>query len=391
MVADPAAGRPLPGAREEAVLLGDLFERFNAEQQSFAAKDKRKRRPLEVQYKLLIGPLEARRIEVIKELTREHYDVLHFAGHCSHNPQDPSRSGWVFGVDANGQEELLTAREIDRIDKVPAFVFSNACESGVSPTQIGNYSPDLCPAFAEAFFRQGVQNFLGTGWPVGDRAARRFAWELYSGLLGVTAIDADSNTTINEDKSHDQDTSRNEETSEPETEKPTVALNILPISEALQMARQALIAEACRRMCPQRGTAEGTTNEEQTTEHEPDNLHLAVEHLQTWGAYQFYGNPEFRLLAAPSSTAADETARGETGAQEGTAASESSNPARSGRLGSGGNRSASQSGPARLAGRHQRLASALPSDRGGATRAGGPPSELRREDALVLSEMTIDA
>jgi hypothetical protein len=490
VVADPAAGRPLPGAREEAVLLGDLFERFNAEQQSFAARGKRKRRPLEVQYKLLIGPLEARRIEVIKELTREHYDVLHFAGHCSHDPQDPARSGWVFGVDQAGREELLTAREIDRIDKVPSFVFSNACESGVSPAQIGNYSPDLCPAFAAAFFRQGVQNFLGTGWPVGDRAARRFAWELYSGLLGVTAIDVESKTTNNKDKS------RNEGTSEPETEQPTVDLNILPISEALQKARKTLIAEACRRMCPQGGTVEGNTHEEQTTEHEPDNLHLAVEHLQTWGAYQFYGNPEFRLLAIPTQPNDEETSPqtesspkpdsttdlaqpGARSRRAGAAAARSPSPgparrrsspvpppsgrarnptqpgvpqsrpaatrpasasrsaaprkpsqgarpaantSRKGATGRSDARTRPASGPrpgkqartssktsrgeqsrdgggttdrpagtAPFAAFRQQFAHALSPDRGGSTRAGGPPPELRRDDARVLSEKTIDA
>lgn len=496
VVADPAAGRPLPGAREEAVLLGDLFERFNAEQQSFAARGKRKCRPLEVQYKLLIGPLEARRIEVIKELTREHYDVLHFAGHCSHDPQDPARSGWVFGVDQAGREELLTAREIDRIDKVPSFVFSNACESGVSPAQIGNYSPDLCPAFAEAFFRQGVQNFLGTGWPVGDRAARRFAWELYSGLLGVTAIDVESKTTNNKDKSHNEDTSRNKGTSKPETEQPTVDLNILPISEALQKARETLIAEACRRMCPQGGTVEGNTHEEQTTEHEPDNLHLAVEHLQTWGAYQFYGNPEFRLLAIPTQPNDEETSPqtesspkpdsttdlaqpGARSRRAGAAAARSPSPgparrrsspvpppsgrarnptqpgvpqsrpaatrpasasrsaaprkpsqgarpaantSRKGATGRSDARTRPASGPrpgklartssktsrgeqsqdgggttdrpagtAPFAAFRQQFALALSPDRGGSTRAGGPPPELRRDDAQVLSEKTIDA
>src|SRR3954451_19292519 len=108
------------------------------------------------------------------------FDLLHFAGHCVYDPSDPLTSGWVF---SNG--ERISANELKRIDRVPKFVFSNACESGVTPDRPELRSPDLAPNFAESFFARGVSNFVCTAWPVDDVAARQFALELYMGLLGL--------------------------------------------------------------------------------------------------------------------------------------------------------------------------------------------------------------
>src|SRR5262249_26602068 len=65
------------------------------------------------------------------------------------------------------------------------FVFSNACESGITPDRAEARTAALAPSFAEAFFARGVANFVCTAWPVNDRAARDFALRLYSGLLGL--------------------------------------------------------------------------------------------------------------------------------------------------------------------------------------------------------------
>src|SRR5690554_686158 len=108
------------------------------------------------------------------------YDVLHYSGHCVYEKDNPMASGWIF---TGG--ERLTAHEIRRIDRVPAFVFSNACESGVTPDRSGNRSDALAPTFAETFFARGVSNFVCTAWPVADLAARDFALVLYAELLGL--------------------------------------------------------------------------------------------------------------------------------------------------------------------------------------------------------------
>jgi hypothetical protein len=171
VVADPAADAPLPGAQQEGEAVADLFESYNSVDSHN-----------EVHVTRLIGPRRATRVNFLREvLVRQpSYDVLHFAGHCFFDPLEPSRSGWIF---SDGQ--TITARELDRIDRIPPFVFSNACESGITPDRSGTASSGLAPSFAEAFYKCGVSNFVCTGWPVDDRAAREFAVKLYSDLLGL--------------------------------------------------------------------------------------------------------------------------------------------------------------------------------------------------------------
>ena len=170
VVADPAADRRLPGAEEEGVEVADLFESFN----DLTAG------PNRVEVRRLFGPHEATRLNVLNELTNRSYDVLHFAGHCFYDEKNPGASGWIFS-----DNEVLTANELRRIDRVPNFVFSNACESGVTPDRSEAGSIGLAPTFAESFFARGVSNFVCTAWPVYDTAARLFALKLYSQLLGV--------------------------------------------------------------------------------------------------------------------------------------------------------------------------------------------------------------
>jgi pimeloyl-ACP methyl ester carboxylesterase len=174
VVADPAADARLPGAEAEGVEVAELFRSFNS---AHPGEESR------VEVATLFGPTEATRNRVMKELVLKTYDVLHFAGHCTYDENDPEQSGWIFAMEPR---ELLTANELSRIDRVPKFVFSNACESGVLRDRPRDRDPALAPSFAEAFFARGVANFVCTAWPVDDVAAREFALALYRGLLGLT-------------------------------------------------------------------------------------------------------------------------------------------------------------------------------------------------------------
>jgi hypothetical protein len=171
VIADPAEDRRLPGAEEEGAAVADLFERFNVSST---------RHGNSVEVVRFFGPSEASRTAVLRQLMLRACDVLHFAGHCVYDEKDPAASGWIF---SNG--ERITARELSRVDRVPRFVFSNACESGVTPDRSELRSAGLAPTFAEAFFARGVANFVCTAWPVEDDAAREFAVHLYAGLLGM--------------------------------------------------------------------------------------------------------------------------------------------------------------------------------------------------------------
>jgi hypothetical protein len=222
IVADPAGGiDALVGAREEGLAVADLFERFDA--------GPAPRRGCRIVIESLIGPREASRFEVLSRLLNEQYDVLHYAGHCYFNPHDPSASGWIFD-----NRQVLSAHELRRVKQVPRFIFSNACESGITPDRSGDRNDRLAPSFAEAFFEQGVANFVCTAWPVDDATALRFARRLYAGLLGF------------------------------EPEDPTGNQAPLPMHRAMQEARLEVIS--------------------------PPN------DTRTWGAYQHYGNPHFHFF-----------------------------------------------------------------------------------------------
>ncbi len=131
----------------------------------------------------LFGPYEATRTTVLRHLLLHSYDVLHFAGHCVYDADRPENSGWIF---SGGKR--ISANELNRIDRVPKFVFSNACEFGITPDRSELRSVELAPSFAETFFERGITNFVCTAWPVDD-AACEFALTLYANLLGLSKAD----------------------------------------------------------------------------------------------------------------------------------------------------------------------------------------------------------
>lgn len=228
VVADPAEDAHLPGAQEEGMAVADLFERFNEVYRNSKCR---------VEVVRFFGPYEATRTTVLRELMLHSWDVLHFAGHCSYDPENPAASGWLFS-----RGERISARELHRLDRIPRFVFSNACESGITPDRADMASQELAPSFAESFFERGVTTFVCTAWPIDDAAATRFALELYRHLLGI-----------------DHGGGRRD---------------LCPMYEAMKAARRAIAVGSRETDSPFPGGA------------------------RTWGAYQHYGNPFFRLFDA---------------------------------------------------------------------------------------------
>ncbi len=174
IVADTQYEHPLPAAAEEGRRVEKVFEQFEEQLRQTGSKTR-------IEVEALIGPCEATCAQVLKRLLKyPPYDVLHFSGHCKYEKEDWTRSGWLFSDNLR-----LTANELSRVDRVPAFVFSNACESGVTPSRLDLRTPELAPSFAEAFFSRGVKNFVCTAWPVPDDAAALFAEAMYGNLLGA--------------------------------------------------------------------------------------------------------------------------------------------------------------------------------------------------------------
>jgi pimeloyl-ACP methyl ester carboxylesterase len=233
VVADPAEDAPLPGAQEEGEAVVRIFEAFKTGS------------GLDVDVVALLGPRRATRVAVLEQLINHRFDILHYAGHCFYDEKDPSHCGWIFTGN-----RLLTADELNRVDRVPRFVFSNACESGITPEQREKRTALLAPSFAEAFFARGVANFVCTAWPVDDTAVLAFAHRVYEGILGLRGGSE-------------------------------------PMHEAMAAAR----AEIAR---------------------------LGLGGLQTWGAYQHYGDPNFRV-ARPASPLPSGKARRAAPKSRGTA------------------------------------------------------------------------
>jgi hypothetical protein len=230
VIADPADD--LPSARAEGEAVCKLFRSFN----SVWGLDHYK-----VEVVPLIGSRLATRNDVLFHLTRRGpYDILHYAGHCAFDRDDPDASGWVF---ANKQR--LGVHELSRIDRVPRFVFSNACESGALPDRPPAEAYALAPTFAEAFFARGVSNFVCTAWSVDDGAALDFALELYARLLGLVV------------------------------KKSALGSVVAPDTEGGPRPMYVAMREARRKL-----------------------LDAGRHGVLSWGAYQHYGDPYFQLFDA---------------------------------------------------------------------------------------------
>ncbi|HKO44835.1 MAG TPA: CHAT domain-containing protein [Pyrinomonadaceae bacterium] len=186
LIADPAKDQPLPFAAEEGELVEKILLGF---------KDQVKDR-LTIEIESRIGPRECKAVEILALVLNEPWDIVHYSGHAVYNVDQPNDSGWVF---SNGV--ILSAREIFRIRQVPRLVFANACfsaatgGSGKTPAvedSDQNRKTPLLPAeetnrklagLAEAFFERGIQNYIGTGWQVGDGDALQFAQTFYEEAL----------------------------------------------------------------------------------------------------------------------------------------------------------------------------------------------------------------
>jgi CHAT domain len=172
IVADTAEKMPLPASREEAQAIQEIFERYGEFLRS-SGSDRR------VSVVPLVGPGIANYDCVLEHLFQDQpYDIVHFTGHCDYVKADPASSGWLFS-----KGKKISAYELARVDRVPEFVFSNGCSTGVTPPNVSLVSRRAVPSFAEAFFQRGVKNFICTAWPIANNPARDFACAFYKTML----------------------------------------------------------------------------------------------------------------------------------------------------------------------------------------------------------------
>jgi CHAT domain-containing protein len=116
------------------------------------------------------------------------YDIVHFAGHCEYDSQDPGNTGWVLNGSRFTAQDILT---LGQTLSLPALIFSNACYSAKGRAglidgacQEKNYS------LASAFLFSGVRHYIGTIWQIEDPLSLAFANEFYTQLIKGSSVGA---------------------------------------------------------------------------------------------------------------------------------------------------------------------------------------------------------
>jgi tetratricopeptide (TPR) repeat protein/CHAT domain-containing protein len=114
------------------------------------------------------------------------YDIVHFAGHCEYDADNPKNTGWVFNDGRFTVEDILTMGEDLSL---PALVFSNACHSAKPLAdfmdcdyQQGSYN------LASAFLYSGVRHYVGALRKIEDPASLIFAKEFYAQLTSGKSV-----------------------------------------------------------------------------------------------------------------------------------------------------------------------------------------------------------
>ncbi len=145
---------------------------------------------------------QATRQAILDHMRSGEFEIIHYAGHAFFDKKEPGRSGLVCAG-----KETLSGKDIYGIPGLPWLMFCNACEAGMmasssrgtrsamltteekeeSRKQLAN-SIDRTTSLAEAFLLNGIPQFIGTYWEVGDNAAVTFGTTFYNSLVAGDAI-----------------------------------------------------------------------------------------------------------------------------------------------------------------------------------------------------------
>ena len=172
VIADPASHARLDGAKAEGEKVVEMLKAAEA--------DLKKDQGVTLYVESCIGPEQCNPVKILDLLMNDTWDIVHYSGHGTFDAESPNNSGWVFN------NVILSAREIFRSRQVPRVVFANACFSAAFNNNIVPTAEEAnrkLAGLAEAFFERGVQNYIGTGWPVEDKGAQDFAQVFYEQTL----------------------------------------------------------------------------------------------------------------------------------------------------------------------------------------------------------------
>jgi tetratricopeptide (TPR) repeat protein len=108
------------------------------------------------------------------------YDIVHFAGHCEYDQDNPKKTGWVFKEGLFNTEDILLMAESTSL---PSLIFSNACHSAQENSTSDTSAQNRNYSLASAFLFSGVRHYIGTIRKVEDPLSLFFAREFYSHLI----------------------------------------------------------------------------------------------------------------------------------------------------------------------------------------------------------------
>ena len=174
---DPESGDDLPGARREALRVGQLLSERGAEVEALIGAPTLARD----------GPLRdikpASRVDALISLERGGFDLLHYVGPVDFDPEDPS----AFGLSFPGG--LLIPSELEHVTEPPVLVVANACLPARSTSGMEQevrwipFSTAVPSSLADEFFRLGVGDIVNVAWEINDNAGQLFAGKFYDALF----------------------------------------------------------------------------------------------------------------------------------------------------------------------------------------------------------------
>jgi len=184
---------PLPGAREEAIAVRDVFRGvLGPDNVHVLVSDD----------ETVKGP---NALQVINQLFARDYRIIHIAGHgtvpeAQPTPQSvksvsgsrqPATEANLYGGVVLSGDTVLGPHEIEQMRVVPELVFLNCCHLGrrspeqtlLEPKNPIHDRPEFAARVAEKLIEIGVRCVVAAGWAIDDRAAKAFASKFYENLL----------------------------------------------------------------------------------------------------------------------------------------------------------------------------------------------------------------
>jgi len=173
VIGDPPSDLPrLPGARQEANLVADALREADFIVNPCIYEDDG-------------SPVEGQTAGLLDEFFRQHYRVIHVAGHGRFDAEskDSLRNGIVIGAD-----EILGPVQFRQRLVAPDLVFLNCCHIGRLDPLSDNaddrsHYAHLAASLALELLRSGVTAVVAAGWAVNDRQASEFASRFYRCML----------------------------------------------------------------------------------------------------------------------------------------------------------------------------------------------------------------